>query len=74
MDATIKSIRTTPTRLNKDGDVLKEEYATITIEVPMDSIKQKKAVSEVQAILSNEWIDLNITPRKKLKDPELGND
>ena len=37
MDAKLKKIQITPVKFNKDGDVQKEEFATLTFEVPLDS-------------------------------------
>ena len=37
MDAKLKKIQITPVKFNKEGDVQKEEFATLTFEVPLDS-------------------------------------
>ena len=42
MDAKIKKIQITPMKFDKEGDVQKEEFATLTFEVPIDSIAQKE--------------------------------
>ena len=47
MDAKLKKIQITPVKFDKDGDVQKEEFATLTIEVPMDSAGQREAIMEL---------------------------
>jgi hypothetical protein len=44
MDAKLKKIQITPMKFDKEGEIQKEEFATLTIEVPMDSTSQRAAV------------------------------
>ena len=60
MDAKLKKIQITPMKFDKDGDVQKEEFATITIEVPMDSVGQREAIVAVLQLLSREWVVLSV--------------
>ncbi len=60
MDAKLKKIQITPMKFDKDGDVQKEEFATITIEVPMDSAGQREAIVAVLQLLSREWVVLSV--------------
>ena len=60
MDAKLKKIGITPMKFDKDGDVAKEEFATLTIEVPMDSAGQREAVMGLLALLSREWIQIDV--------------
>lgn len=60
MDAKLKKIQITPMKFDKDGDVQKEEFATLTIEVPMDSAGQREAIVAVLQLLSREWVVLNV--------------
>lgn len=60
MDAKLKKIQITPMKFDKDGDVQKEEFATITIEVPMDSAGQREAIVSVLQLLSREWVVLHV--------------
>lgn len=60
MDAKLKKIAITPMKFNKDGDVDKEEFATLTIEVPMDSAGQREAIVNLLGLLSREWVQLTV--------------
>ena len=60
MDAKFKPIKITPMKFDKDGDVQKEEFATITLEVPMDSAGQREAIVELLSLLSREWVIVSI--------------
>ena len=60
MDAKLKKIQITPMKFDKDGDVQKEEFATLTIEIPMDSAGQREAIVAMLQILSQEWVILHV--------------
>lgn len=60
MDAKLKKIQITPMKFDKEGEVQKEEFATLTIEVPMDSISQRAAVINLCELLDQEWIVVNV--------------
>ena len=60
MDAKIKKIQITPMKFDKEGDVQIEEFATLTFEVPIDSIAQKEEVLGLFEMLSREWVRLEI--------------
>ncbi len=60
MDAKLKKIQITPMKFDKDGDVQKEEFATLTIEVPMDSAGQREAIVAMLQLLSREWVVLSV--------------
>lgn len=64
MDAKLKKIQITPMKFDKDGDVDKEEFATLTIEVPMDSAGQRDAIMAMLALLSREWIQVFVEGKK----------
>lgn len=64
MDAKLKKIQITPMKFDKDGDVQKEEFATLTIEVPMDSAGQREAIVELLALLNREWIQVFVEGKK----------
>lgn len=65
MDAKLKKIQITPMKFDKDGDVDKEEFATLTIEVPMDSAGQRDAIMAMLALLSREWIQVFVEGKSK---------
>lgn len=60
MDAKLKKVQITPMKFDKDGDVQKEEFATLTIEVPMDSAGQRDAIVGLLQLLSREWVVLHV--------------
>ena len=64
MDAKIKKIQITPMKFDKEGDVQKEEFATLTFEVPIDSIAQKEEVMSLFELLSREWVKIEIEAKK----------
>ena len=60
MDAKLKKIQITPIKFDKEGEIQKEEFATLTIEVPMDSTSQRAAVINLCELLDQEWIVVNV--------------
>lgn len=60
MDAKLKKIQITPVKFNKDGDVQKEEFATLTFEVPLDSLTQRQEVMALFDLLSREWVRIEV--------------
>ena len=60
MDARLKKIQITPMKFDKEGEIQKEEFATLTIEVPMDSTSQRAAVINLCELLDQEWIVVNV--------------
>lgn len=60
MDAKLKKIQITPVKFNKDGDVQKEEFATLTFEVPLDSLTQRQEVMALFEMLSREWVRIEV--------------
>ena len=64
MDAKLKKIQITPMKFDKEGEIQKEEFATLTIEVPMDSTSQRAAVINLCELLDQEWIVVNVEGKK----------
>lgn len=60
MDAKLKKIQITPVKFNKEGDVQKEEFATLTFEVPLDSLTQRQEVMALFETLSREWMRIEV--------------
>ena len=60
MDAKLKKIQITPMKFDKEGEIQKEEFATLTIEVPMDSTSQRGAVINLCELLDQEWIVVSV--------------
>ena len=74
MDAKLKKIQITPVKFNKDGDVQKEEFATLTFEVPLDSLTQREEVMSLFETLSREWVRIEVEGESIPADesPQLG--
>ena len=68
MDAKLKKIQVTPVKFNKDGDVQKEEFATLTFEVPLDSLTQRQEVMTLFEMLSREWVRIEVEGESILAD------
>ncbi len=60
MDAKLKKIQITPVKFNKDGEVQKEEFATLTFEVPLDSLTQRQEIISLFETLSREWVRIAV--------------
>lgn len=60
MDAKLKKIQITPMTFDKQGDVQREEFATLTIEVPMDSRGQRAAIMSLCELLDQEWVVVEV--------------
>lgn len=60
MDAKLKKIQITPVKFDKEGDIKDSEFATVTLEVPMDSTGQRAAVVALCELLDQEWVKLEI--------------
>lgn len=74
MDAKLKKIQITPVKFNKEGDVQKEEFATLTFEVPLDSLTQRQEVMALFESLSREWVRIEVESESVPtgEDPQLG--
>ena len=69
MEAKMKDIKITPVKFDKDGGVAKEEFATLSVEIPMHSGSQREAVIEMLSLLSREFIHVDVyCPRKQKED------
>ena len=64
MDAKLKKIQIDPVKLNADGEIQKSEMATITLEVPLDTISQKDEIVDLLDVLSKEWVKVSITSQQ----------
>ena len=60
MDARLRKIQITPMKFDKQGEIQREEFATLTIEVPMDSTGQRAAIMSLCELLDQEWIIVEV--------------
>ena len=69
MEAKMKDIKITPIKYDKNGDITKEEFATLSVEIPMHSGSQRQAVIDLLSLLSREFIHVDVySPRKQKED------
>ena len=64
MDAKLKKILVTPLKFDKEGEVQKEDFSTITLEVHLDSRSQREEMLKLFELLTAEWVKLEITDGK----------
>ena len=62
MDAQLKKIQVVPVTFDKDGDVAKDEHATLTFEVSMDTKAQREAVVSLFELLRSEFVSVEVSP------------
>ena len=60
MDAQLKKITVTPAKFDENGDIKSTEFATLTLDVPLDSTAQREAIVELMTLLDNEWVKTDI--------------
>lgn len=60
MDAQLKKITVTPAKFDDDGDIKSTEFATLTLNVPLDATAQREAIVELMTLLDNEWVKADI--------------
>ena len=60
MDAQLKKITVTPAKFDENGDIKSSEFATLTLDVPLDSTAQREAIMELLTLLDNEWVETDI--------------
>ena len=60
MDAKINQIVIKPAKYNKDGELVQEEYAVLTLNIPMDSLTQKKEVVALTELLDREHVTVDV--------------
>ena len=64
MDAQLTQVNSKPASFDKDGNIVKDEYASVTLNVPMDSESQREAVKDLLDILSSEWCIVTIDAKQ----------
>ena len=60
MDAQLKKITITPAKFDEDGDIKSTEFATLTLNIPLDTTAQREAIVELMTLLDNEWVEADI--------------
>ena len=60
MQAIFKKLQLTPVKFNKDGDLDKDEFATLTVDIPIVDSVQAEKVQELLGLLSKELIYIEV--------------
>ena len=60
MDAQLKKITVTPAKFDENGDIKSTEFATLALDIPLDSAAQREAIVELMTLLDNEWVKAEI--------------
>ena len=60
MDAKLKKVSITPAKFDDEGAIKADEFASVTIDVPMDSTAQRKVIIGLCELLDAEWITVEI--------------
>ena len=60
MDAKIKKIQINPATFDDEGEIKKEESATLTFEVPLDGLIAQKEVIALFEVLTREYVTLSV--------------
>ena len=58
MDAQIKDIKVTPAHFDKQGAIDRDEYATVTLNIPMDTHTGRTWIVELLGLLTREYVQL----------------
>ena len=61
MDAQIAKLQIVPANFNKEGEIDRDEYATLTLKIPMDTDTGRDWVAGLFAYLSREFVSVEVT-------------
>ena len=68
MDAQLKQLQIKPATFDKESLMVNHEYASITLNVPLDSASQREAVVELLDLLNKEWCVIEIDGKQSKMD------
>ena len=64
MDCQITKLLITPAHFDKDGEIDRDEYATLTLKIPMDTDTGRKWVAGLLEHLSREFVAVQVYNRQ----------
>ena len=64
MDAQIKDIKITSAHFDKRGEIDRDEFATLTLKIPMDTDLGRKWVAGLFAHLSRDFVAVEVTEKQ----------
>ena len=65
MDAKLRKMAITPAKFDDEGEIKSEEFATLTLDVPMDSQEQRQAIVKLFELLDQEWVTADVAEHLK---------
>ena len=77
MDAKIRQIQIKPAVIDKDGEISKDETATLTFSVELDTLSARKEVVALLEVLSQEYVTLTVENQQlavKVETAEINNE
>ena len=63
-DAKITQVQSKGAKRNNEGEIVQEPYASVTLNVPLDSEEQRKGVLSYLELLREEWVVLEISTKQ----------
>ena len=72
MDARLKKVTITPAKFDDEGAIKADEFATVTVEVPMDSVGQRQAIMALCELLDSEWVIAEIEGKSAFTQAKTG--
>ena len=60
MDCRIKKIAIVPAHFDNDGAIDRDEFATVTLDIPMDTQTGRDWVAELLGLLTREYVSVEI--------------
>ena len=72
VDAKITQIQSKAAKRNSNGEITQEPYASITLNIPLDSAEQRKNVLHYLELLRDEWVVLDINEKQEKLDSMSG--
>ena len=74
LDAKITQLNAKPANINDKGETVHDEYAALTLKIPMDSLKQKEGVKALFDVLSQEWVKVKVVNEQLRLDTEASDE
>lgn len=61
IDATVNQLNVKPAKYDKDDLEVHPQYATLSLNIPMDSLTQREAVKALLDVMEKEFVKVKIT-------------
>ena len=60
MDCQIKKLSIVPAHFNKEGEIDRDEYATLTLDIPMDTQAGRTWIAELLGLLNRQYVTVEV--------------